>query len=417
MARGSWITTIGALACACTADGGADPSTTTSTDGGSSTGTTLATSTETGGGAVTTASEPDCGTLLPTTTEGGEASTTGEPMPTGEPLEVRFLGVGGFSFRHGEDLVLTAPMYTNPSLLEVQFGDIAADPARVDAFLATDFVADAAAILVGHAHYDHLLDVPLVWAKTTDALVLGNTSMRNLMLAAGLPDASLVPLDDPALAHVDMRMCPEANPCTGLPAGQEGSWVPIPGADVRTRALCSEHPAQIFGVVHFAEGCVAEVPAALPTRADEWKEGATLAYLVDFLDPDTRAIAFRVYVQDAPTDAPLGFPHPELLAERRIDLAVLNVGSWESVGDHPAAVIAAVEPRYVVAGHWEDFFRTQDQPAQPIPFQALPDEFDAAALAALGDDAEPAVLVDGVEQDGRYFRVDPGTDLRFAPAR
>lgn len=392
---------------------------TTTDEAVESTGTTTSTSSTTTAVAESTAAttiDPD-----PTSADATTSSSTSDPSDTstGEPadptprLEVRFLGVGGFSFRVGDDLVLTAPMYSNPDLLAVQFGDVAADPARVDAFLSADFVADATAILVGHAHYDHLIDVPLVHAKAPNALVFGNTSMRHLMLAAGMSDDALVVLDDPATAWTDRRMCPDADMCTGLSAGNEGAWFEIPGAAVRTRALCSTHPAQIFGVVHFAEGCVDVQPDVLPTKADDWKEGGTLAYLVDFFAPGRDVPIFRVYVQDAPTDAPIGHPHPDLLAEKRIDLAVVNVGSWQSVQDHPGAVIAAVDPRYVIAGHWEDFFSPQGGDTQPIPFQADPAMFDEAAFAAIGDDDEPPFTIDGVETEGRYHRPVPGTDLVF----
>lgn len=380
-----------------------------------STGAPVATSGETSGGAASASSSGDA-PADGSSSDGSVAgsSSTGEEVPPDQALEVRFLGVGGFSFRYGDDLVLTAPMYSNPDFFAVEFGDIAADPARVDAFLTDDFLADASAILVGHAHYDHLLDVPLVWAKAPDAVVLGNTSVRHLMLAAGMPDASMVALDDPTTAWTDRRMCDYDDVCTGLAAGNEGAWFEVPGAAVRTRALCSSHPDQIFGVAHFAQGCIDAVPATLPTKANQWLEGGTLAYLVDFFAPGRDVPSFRVYVQDAPTNAPIGHPHPDLLAEKRIDVAVVNVGSWETVENHPTAVIEAVSPRYVVAGHWEDFFTPQDQPTMPIPFQADPAMFDEAALAALSEDDQAPFFVDGVATEGRYSRPEPGTDLVFA---
>jgi hypothetical protein len=169
----------------------------------------------------------------------------------------------------------------------------------------------------------------------------------------------------------------------------------------------------VLGVIHFGEGCVEGQPKAPPDAAGEWKEGATLAYLIDFLDPDSGEIVFRVYTQDAPTDAPIGHPPAEILEEKRVDLALLNIGSWENVEDHPTAIIAAIEPRYVIGGHWEDFFRPQDEPIMPLPFSAPPEDFDAAAIAAIGDESDEVVIVDGEQQDVRYFRPVPGTDFEI----
>lgn len=380
-----------------------------SSTGAGTSGTIAGTATTTA--AESTTSRTDVASASAGSSGADGSSSTGEP-PADEGLQVRFLGVGGFSLRYRDAQVLSPPMYSNPDVLSVEFGDIAADPARVAAFLEPGSLSDTSAILVGHAHYDHLLDVPLLWEATAAATIYGNTSVRNLMLAAGVPERALVAVDDPAVALADMRMCPD-DMCTGLAAGTEGAWIELPGA--RARALCSEHPDQIFGIVHFAPGCVDTVPMPLPTAADQWREGATMAFLVDFFEPGTRTIAFRVYVQDAPTNAPLGFPHDSLLDEHAIDLAVLNVGSWENVSDHPGAFIAAFAPRYVLGGHWEDFFRPQDQPLQPIPLQAPPEDFDAAALAALGDEPQPPVWVDGASVQARYFRPVPGTDFVFPP--
>jgi L-ascorbate metabolism protein UlaG (beta-lactamase superfamily) len=409
------MTVVALLAGACTSSG-ADGGTGDDSGSGAATGAVTSATTSSADGSPTSAGPGTTSATTTTTTASTGAvdgSSTGAAMPDGPRLEVRFLGVGGFSFRHEGDLALTAPMYTNPDMLAVQFGQIASEPAIVDQFLADDFVADAAAILVGHAHYDHLLDVPHIWTKTDGALVLGNDSMKNLMLSAGLPDTAVLAFDDPADPWVDSRSCPDPNPCTGVPTGNVGAWLEVPGTNLRTLALCSMHPDQVFGAYHFAEGCVDDVPPMLPTAATEWKEGATLAWLVDYLDPVDMAPVFRVYAQDAPTDAPIGHVPADVLAEKRIDLAVLNVGSYDAVGDHPTAAIAAHSPRYVLAGHWENFFRPQDQPIEPIPFQAAPEPFDDAALAAIGDAPELPVEVDGVLVESRYFRPVPGTDFVF----
>ena len=313
---------------------------------------------------------------------------SGEPLP----LEVTSLGVGGVALRHGETLVLTAPMYTNPGLVDVTLGDIASDPDVVDAWLQDEHVVGAAAILVGHAHYDHLLDVPRVQERSGGAVIYGNVSARNLL--SGL---DVVAVNDPAAPLVDRSMCAVPDPCTGVPAGSEGSW--IEGEGFRLLSLCSTHPAQFLDIVHFGEGCVEEAWDSPPTSASDWLEGATVSWLVDFLDDDGD-IAHRVYYQDAPTNAPRGLVHPDLLAERPIDLAVLNVGSWDAVRDHPTQALQNLAPRYAIGVHWENFFQTQAVDLEPIPFHASPEEFDAAAYAVMSE---------------RYWRPSPGETKQVQP--
>ncbi len=206
-------------------------------------------------------------------------------------------------------------------------------------------------------------------------------------------------LSDPTDDVVDYRMCPSLPPCVGARQG-EGRWVEIPDSHMRVRALCSSHPDQFAGI-HFGEGCVEEDPCSPPTDAPDWKEGLTLAFLIDFLDPETGSPAFRVYYQDAPAEAPVSHPHPELLTEKAVDLAIVNGGNYEAVAGHPAGILAALEPRYAVVGHWEDFFRPQDEPIEPLPF------LDKEEIRARLADALPG-------EPPRYWIPDPGTELTFS---
>ncbi len=321
------------------------------------------------------------------------------------PLEVRFLAVGGVVLTRGRDRVLTPPLYTNPDLLEVTLGTVASDPERVDRFLPAEWVEGAGAILVGHAHYDHLMDTPRVQELAGGPPIFGNRAVR-WILGRG------VVMNDPDAPLVDTRMCPDPDPCTGVPSGHEGAWVYLDGDRVRIRALCSSHPPQFLDVVHFGEGCMDAPRDTPPVRADNWKEGATLAWLVDFLDP-AGAPVHRVYYQDAPTSGPVGHVHPDLLAEKGVDVAVLNVGSYAAVRDHPAEILANLHPRYVLGIHWEDFFRTLDEPLEPLPLQPSPEGFDARVEQALAPSVEPAAEVDGVPAAERYWRPVPGTAFRF----
>ena len=118
-----------------------------------------------------------------------------------------------------------------------------------------------------------------------------------------------------------------------------------------------------------------------PTGAADWLEGTTLAYIVDFLDA-AGAPEFRIYYQDAPTDGPVGHVPEDILAQRSIDLAILCTGTYDRVADHPGELLAHLQPRFVLAGHWEDFFRPQDEPLRPIPFLDL-DEFEQRLTDAM----------------------------------
>lgn len=76
----------------------------------------------------------------------------------GAPVEVTYLGVAGWLIRRGGSAVLSAPLFSHPSLLRVGFDTIAPDTARIDGVLDSLGVelGDVSLILSGHGHYDHL---------------------------------------------------------------------------------------------------------------------------------------------------------------------------------------------------------------------------------------------------------------------
>src|SRR5262249_42118553 len=113
--------------------------------------------------------------------------------PSSLLLRVVYLGSGGVILARGPDVVLTAPLYSNPTAGELAVQDLTSDHERIDAYLRRyeNELARASLILSGHTHYDHLMDVPHVmkrWATRADVPVYGNDAML-LVLAALKPPA------------------------------------------------------------------------------------------------------------------------------------------------------------------------------------------------------------------------------------
>lgn len=266
------------------------------------------------------------------------------PAP-GPPLEIRYLGAGGHLLRHGDTVILTAPFFSNPRFSRVFFGRIGPDAVRIDAGLAgVEGLEQVQAILAGHAHYDHLMDLPRVRERTPRARIFGNRTAVNLLARLGV-----------AAEPIDAR---------AASAWQPGEWIPLAGA--RVMPLRSEHAPHV-GRLRLVRGHVDEPSGPPPRRARDWREGTTHAFLIDFLDADG-SVAFRVHHQDTASNAPVGFP-PRLSGADAapVDVAITCVASFENVEGYPDGVVRATDPRLVVLGHWEDFFRPQDAPLAPLP--------------------------------------------------
>ena len=83
-----------------------------------------------------------------------------------EDIEITYLGASGFLIeRDGDDFaVLTAPFFSNPKITSI-LGPIYPNKKEIDRGLENTSLDNVKVILVGHAHYDHLMDVPYVVKK------------------------------------------------------------------------------------------------------------------------------------------------------------------------------------------------------------------------------------------------------------
>ncbi len=342
-------------------------------------------------------------------------------------LLVRTLGVQGFVLTYEGESVLTAPLFTRQSFLDVTVGaPIAADEAAIASGMAGVDGASVRAVLSGHAHYDHLIDVPAILAHDAPSAVLyANETARHVLAAiasdrdpgcatpaptAPLDRARVIAVDDPLASLVDYTHCPDLRPA-GAPA--TGTWIDVPGSHVRLYPLCTTHPAQ-FGDVHFAPGSIDEDQCDLPEAASGWLEGRTIAYVIDFLDAGTGEIAYRVYFQDAPATQPLGEIPPAIASQRAVDVAILCVGSNGGVESQPTDILANVSPRFVLSGHWENFFLARDHALEPIPLLDV-DTYVMRAEAAVPGPPDVPMVVDGTPLEGRQWLVLPDAEIVIPP--
>lgn len=101
-----------------------------------------------------------------------------QALPTG--LGLRWLGTAGFVLSYeGFDLVI------DPFLTRTPIGDLVQRRVlKSDAEMVARHVPKADAILVGHTHYDHAIDVPTL-ARLNGCKVFGSSSLAKLMGLSG----------------------------------------------------------------------------------------------------------------------------------------------------------------------------------------------------------------------------------------
>lgn len=291
-------------------------------------------------------------------------------LASGPPVTLTYLGVGGWLIDTGRSRLLTAPLFTHPGLIATGLASIRSDSVAIERGLAEFSVPPlqgVAAILVGHAHYDHLMDVPYIARRHAPAaLILGNTTVKH----------TLAPF---AVDGLDTARVIDA---TANAANVEGGgrWIHV-APDLRVLPLESDHAPHFQGVTLYAGSRDAPMPFK-PRSAQEWLEGETLAWLIDVLDPGGE-VRFRIYYQDAVAREPFGLM-PRTFDP--VDVALIVPATYAEADWQPEALIENTRPTHVLLGHWEDFFRPATAEPEPVPFTLLPDFRLRLRRALDGDD-------------------------------
>ena len=269
----------------------------------------------------------------------------------GAPVQITYLGIGGWVVRRGAATILFAPMFSNPSLLQVGFGAISPDSVRIDRALDEMRVQldDVSLILSGHGHYDHLMDVPRVMARhAPGARLLANRASARQLAPWDLGSRITI-VDDSAGDR-----------------SHAGRWLRF--GDVRVMPFRSRHAPHFDGYRLF-EGRRDEDLTEPPATAADWLDGQTVSYLVDFLEGER--VVFRLFYQDAVAAEPHGLVTDSLVrapgsSAREVDLAILVPSTYAEVPWHPEALIDNLRPRHILLGHWEDLFRSPFEEPTPL---------------------------------------------------
>jgi hypothetical protein len=261
-----------------------------------------------------------------------------EQSPTRTARHIQWLGTSSWILSSGNDLVVVDPFFTRPSFVRVTASlmlpyltsDFAYDPERIRAVLP-ELPKDTKLVLLTHAHYDHLLDVPYYINQNSGRSItyVGSLTARNILLG----------FKPSALDFVIAEQRPSS----------------IKGR-VRVTALHSDHAPHFFGH-KFMAGEVVRPMTSIPSRVGQYLEGQTLVFLVDFLD-DQESVVWRIFINGAANSAAGAEAlrkHQSLLNEHRINVAILCVPGWDKVDDYPDNLLRLLRPENIVLSHYDDF--------------------------------------------------------------
>ncbi len=262
-------------------------------------------------------------------------------------VHIRWLGTAGFEIRCDDHVVLLDPYITRASLRRCAFSSISSDLSAI-----AEYVPRADAIIVGHTHFDHALDVPAI-ARQTGAKIFGSRSAIRLCRAAQIPEAQLQMVE--------------------REAGQEAIEAEV--GPFTLRFAPSAHSRFLLGRVPFP-GDITDCDE-VPIKTGDYRCGAV----------------FRVEMKVAgKTIVHLGSAEmtPGGITPQNVDILLLCVAGWRSSGDLPERVMRSLSPQRILLSHWDNFFLPMTRPAEMLPAMHMPQLVDR--LARLSKDVRIGTL-------------------------
>lgn len=229
-------------------------------------------------------------------------------LPRG--LTLTWLGTAGFRLAFQDTVLWIDPYVTRLSLGElVRRKVIPPSESAIDAWIDR-----ADAVLVGHTHFDHALDVPAI-ARRFGCPVYGSTSLRNLMGLHGLAERAVVvePHQPYDIGPFRVRFVPSVHSKLQL-----GLGIPYSGE------LTCEH---LDGLTPQAYRC-----------------GQVWGLLVE-------VAGFRIYHQGSADLL------EDEIKDRGVDLFLCGASGRRFTPRYVERIVRALDPKLIVPTHYDDFFR------------------------------------------------------------
>jgi L-ascorbate metabolism protein UlaG (beta-lactamase superfamily) len=229
-------------------------------------------------------------------------------LPPG--LELTWIGTAGFRLAYQGTVVWIDPYVTRLSLRDL-LGRRAVPPS---ASAVAAWIDRADAVLVGHTHFDHALDVPAI-AKRFGCKVYGSKSLAQLMRIHGLPAQAVV-----VEPHRDHEVGP-----------------------FRFRFVPSLHSRLVLGlrVPYAGELTCEHLDELIPQR---YRCGQVWGICIE-------VAGLRIYHQGSADLI------EDEIRDRGVDLFLCGISGRRFTPRYVERIVRALAPARIIPTHYDDFFR------------------------------------------------------------
>lgn len=246
-------------------------------------------------------------------------------------VTLRWLGVSSLVLQHRDSVLALDPFVSRLPWRHLLWGR-----AQPNEALAARLLPRCQALLITHAHFDHLMDAPGI-ARRTGAVICGTANTCTLAHALGVPQQQVRQVaigERLSLAPFEVEVWPGDHP-----------WIPgFTAGPLRSRL----RP---------------------PLRLRDYRMDGCLSYLVQIA-------GWRVLVYHARRVAPLP----------QADVLCLSMAQSRAFYQQ---VLEQVRPRLVIPLHWDDMFRPLSEPLRPF---WAPPRWSAPLLRRLNPDGFEAMI-------------------------
>lgn len=265
--------------------------------------------------------------------------------------EIRYYGTGCFTIKHGDDVLLTDPFVSNPSAAKLLFGKTRTDKEYVDKYVDPTTFSKTKMVVAGHAHYDHLLDLPYLTKYLSDScLIVSNQTAKHILSWYNFTQRIKV-----------------VNEILGSKENV-GEWVYSSDSTIRTMAFRSMHPPHMAGI-NLMNKRYTEDLRSEPDLVSDWQCGKTIAFMVDWI-VDGR-VSYRIFFSSSLAKKPFGLFPESMLEEKSVDDLFISAALLDDFSLAPKPILDLAKPKRVILMHWENFFRSKEKETKPLDAKEL----------------------------------------------
>lgn len=252
-------------------------------------------------------------------------SATSLALANTENLTIKYLGTAGFILSDRNRTVVLDPFISRPTLWHTLTQPLLSDP-----ILVQQYIPRADDVLIGHAHYDHILDAPEV-CKQTGARLIGSQASLMYGRSAGLSEQQMLETKGREIVEC-------------------GKWQVV--------GLPSIHGKALFGRVPLPGDMT--IPPPYPPKFHHLRHGQVFNWWIS-----TGKLSV-VHIDSA------DFIEQELQG-RQADIVCLCAIGRKYRPNYVQDVVRLLKPKYIIPCHWDTMVTPIDQQPQLLPDVNIPE--------------------------------------------